>query len=90
MVYVIGQLFFGLIIGTLVKLIMPDHYPTGLIGTIMLGLIGSIIGTFVSYEFFGEHPFIGWSMATIGALVVLFIYGLLTGRQHRCQPKSLP
>lgn len=90
MFYFIGQLFFGLIIGMFMKLILPPEYPISLLRMILLGLAGSIIGTFISYALFGEQLFVGLSLATISAVIVLFIYSRLTGKPRNQQPRSLP
>ena len=44
----IGQIIFGLIVGVIAKFLMPGRDPGGFIITALIGMVGSVIGTFVS------------------------------------------
>ncbi|QDT49179.1 hypothetical protein Pan258_32260 [Symmachiella dynata] len=75
---IISWCVFGLIIGAIARLLMPGTQRMGLIMTILLGVVGSFTGGFISTLIFGGgdgaamHPG-GWIMSTIGACLVLFI-----------------
>ncbi|MBD3701182.1 GlsB/YeaQ/YmgE family stress response membrane protein [Klebsiella pneumoniae] len=70
--------FFGLIAGILAKWIMPGKDGGGFIVTVILGIIGAVVGGWISTLFgFGKvdgFNFGSFVVAVIGALVVLFIY----------------
>jgi uncharacterized membrane protein YeaQ/YmgE (transglycosylase-associated protein family) len=77
MLHMIGHAVFGLVIGLLARAVMPGHQHMGLILTMILGLVGAWLGGFIGrmtglYKEPG-HP-VGWFMALIGALIVLFVY----------------
>ncbi|MDN5701325.1 MAG: GlsB/YeaQ/YmgE family stress response membrane protein, partial [Kocuria sp.] len=82
----ISWIVLGLIAGALAKLIMPGRQGGGIIVTIILGIIGAILGGFLG-SLIGigslESVFdIGTIItAIVGALIVLFIYGAVTGRK---------
>lgn len=83
---IISWIVLGLIAGALAKLIMPGRQGGGIIVTIILGIIGAILGGFLgSLVGIGslESVFdIGTIItAVVGALIVLFIYGAVTGRK---------
>jgi uncharacterized membrane protein YeaQ/YmgE (transglycosylase-associated protein family) len=83
---IISWIVLGLIAGALAKLIMPGRQGGGIIDTIILGIIGAILGGFLgSLVGIGslESVFdIGTIItAIVGALIVLFIYGAVTGRK---------
>ncbi len=83
---IISWIVLGLIAGALAKLIMPGRQGGGIIVTIILGIIGAILGGFLgSLVGIGslESVFdIGTIItAIVGALIVLFIYGAVTGRK---------
>ena len=66
------------IAGVLAKWIMPGTYSIGIIMTIVLGVVGAVVGGYISV-FFGKGRVDGFNfgsfvVAVIGALVVLFIY----------------
>jgi len=69
---------FGLVAGSLAKLVMPGPDRLGLVGTILVGVTGAIIGGLIG-AVFGTGGVIGFDvrsllMAIIGSLVVLFCY----------------
>ncbi len=76
---VLGWILFGLVVGIVAKLLMPGRDPGGLIITTLLGIIGAVIGGFLgrSLGLYGPGEPAGFLMATLGAVVLLFIYRLL-------------
>jgi uncharacterized membrane protein YeaQ/YmgE (transglycosylase-associated protein family) len=72
----------GLIAGALGKLIMPGDDPGGIIVTILIGMVGAIVGGFITQNLLGlgGGGFI-WSIivATLGAIILLAIYRALVG-----------
>jgi uncharacterized membrane protein YeaQ/YmgE (transglycosylase-associated protein family) len=73
---VLGWILFGLVVGIIAKLLMPGRDPGGLIITTLLGIIGAVIGGFLgrSLGLYGPNEPAGFFMATLGAIVLLFIY----------------
>jgi len=69
----------GLVAGALAKLIMPGRDPGGIIITILLGIGGSVLATYLG-QFAGLYTatesarFIG---ATVGAILILWIYRMI-------------
>lgn len=76
---VIGWILFGLVVGIVAKLLMPGRDPGGFIVTTLLGVVGAVIGGFLgrSLGLYGPNEPAGFLMATLGAVVVLFIYRML-------------
>lgn len=66
----------GLIVGALAKLIMPGKDPGGIIVTIILGIAGSFLGTWIGriLGLYREGQGAGFIMSLIGALLLLAIY----------------
>ena len=79
---IISSIIIGGIAGALAKFIMPGDDPGGIIVTILLGIAGAFVGSFVIINLlgFGSGGFI-WSIivATIGAIILLAIYRLIVG-----------
>jgi uncharacterized membrane protein YeaQ/YmgE (transglycosylase-associated protein family) len=72
----------GLVAGILAKLIMPGEQGGGLILTIVLGIVGALVGGFLGTSVFGFGEVSGFDLrsigiAVVGALAVLFLYGLV-------------
>lgn len=66
----------GLVVGALAKLIMPGKDPGGILITIVLGIAGSFVGTFLGrvVGHYQEGQSAGFIMSLIGAIVLLAIY----------------
>ncbi len=77
----------GLVAGLLGRLLVPGPQPMGWLLTIMLGLVGSVVGGIVSSLVFGTDPMqpgfhaAGLVMSTIGAVIVLVLYSALQKRR---------
>ncbi|ALU39753.1 hypothetical protein AS188_08295 [Kocuria flava] len=84
---ILGWIVLGLIAGALAKLIMPGNQGGGIIVTIVLGIVGALLGGFLgsligigSIDSFWDLG--TWITAIVGALIVLFIWGAVTGRKR--------
>ena len=81
----IWMIFIGLIVGILARLIKPGRQNMGIILTIVLGIAGAVFATFVGQMLGWYQPgestgFIG---ALLGAIVLLFIVGLIRGASRK-------
>jgi uncharacterized membrane protein YeaQ/YmgE (transglycosylase-associated protein family) len=79
--HVIGHMLFGLVVGIVAKILMPGQHPGGVIVTMLLGILGAWLGGLAGRAL-GLYPkghAAGFVMAVIGAMLVLLIYGYVTG-----------
>jgi uncharacterized membrane protein YeaQ/YmgE (transglycosylase-associated protein family) len=83
MIGILGWIVFGLIVGIIAKFLMPGKDPGGIIVTMALGIVGALLGGFIgrSMGMYGANQGAGFLMSVGGAILVLFIYRLLAGRQ---------
>jgi uncharacterized membrane protein YeaQ/YmgE (transglycosylase-associated protein family) len=83
---IIGVIIAGAIIGALAKLVMPGKQAGGIIITIILGIIGVIIGYYLAAALGVEATkgidWIRWIISIIVAVVLIAIYGAVTGRRN--------
>jgi uncharacterized membrane protein YeaQ/YmgE (transglycosylase-associated protein family) len=81
---IISWILVGLIAGLLAKWLMPGSGPGGFIVTVLIGMAGASLGGFIVGILGGSGVtgFNVWSIlvATLGAIVLLFLYGLITRR----------
>jgi len=80
---ILAWILFGLIVGALAKLLMPGNQGGGWIITIILGIVGALVGGFIAGAIGIGDDGNPWDLGTIGisvlgAIVVLLIYGALT------------
>lgn len=70
----------GFIVGLIARAIMPGKQDMGIIMTAILGIVGSVVGGFLarSLGLLAAGQAAGWIASIVGAIVVLFIYGLVT------------
>ena len=83
---ILGWIVLGLIAGAIAKLIMPGDDPGGIIVTMLLGILGAVIGGFIGSRIFGIGLQTFWNLQTwivaiIGSLILLIIYRLIVGRR---------
>ena len=80
----IWWLIIGLIAGALARLIMPGRDAMGIIATIILGIVGSLLGGLVSMAIWGNRTAgfqpAGLLLSILGAIIVLWIYRMVKGR----------
>ena len=83
----IAFLILGILAGIIAKLIIPGKQPGGWIVTILLGILGAMVGGWIAglfgadvYENFFSWQ--AWLAAIGGSLVVLLIYGAIVGRRR--------
>ena len=85
---ILSWIIFGLIAGILAKWIMPDKDSGGFFMTILLGIVGAVLGGWISTLFgFGivdGFNFGSFVVAVIGAIVVLFIYRKIKSSRLTC------
>jgi uncharacterized membrane protein YeaQ/YmgE (transglycosylase-associated protein family) len=77
--HILWTILIGLVAGAVAKLIMPGKDPGGFIITILLGIAGALIATYLGhligwYQAGQSAGFIG---AIVGAILILFIYRLI-------------
>jgi uncharacterized membrane protein YeaQ/YmgE (transglycosylase-associated protein family) len=80
--HILWTLLLGLIVGIIAKFIYPGRESMGWIMTIILGIAGSFVATYLGklvgiYQPGQAAGFIG---AIVGALILLFIYNLIKRR----------
>jgi uncharacterized membrane protein YeaQ/YmgE (transglycosylase-associated protein family) len=82
-VHLLWSLIIGLIVGALAKFIMPGRDPGGIIITMLLGIAGALVGTFIgrALGFYAENQGAGFIMSLIGAVILLALYRMFVGRR---------
>ena len=82
----IGTLIIGLVVGVIARLLVPgrEAITSGALGwiiTILLGIAGAFLGTFLGRMFFSNENYqAGWIMSVIGAIILLLIYRFIVSR----------
>lgn len=79
---IIGTIIFGLIVGAFAKLLMPGRDPGGIIITILLGIVGALLGRWMGQAMglYGPDDSAGFLMSLVGAIILLAIYRAVARR----------
>lgn len=87
---IVAWLVLGLIAGAIAKLIYPGHQGGGIFATIGLGVLGALVGGYLGQVLLGSSGAAsatvgaitvpGIIFAVLGAILLLFIWGLITRR----------
>ncbi len=85
---ILWTIIVGAVIGALARLAMPGRQPVGIIVTILLGIVGAFLGSWITTQF-GYHnanggfailPFV---VGIVVAAVLIAIYVAVTGRRNQ-------
>ncbi|MGO4121176.1 GlsB/YeaQ/YmgE family stress response membrane protein [Arthrobacter sp. C9C5] len=81
-------LILGLIAGAIAKAILPGRQGGGWVITLILGVVGALLGGLIGSAIFGTglqefFSLTTWLLAIGGAIIVLLVYGMITKRSHR-------
>ena len=81
---IIAWIIFGLIAGAVAKLLMPGKDPGGIIVTIVIGILGAVLGGFISTAL-GMGTVSGFNLgsfviAILGAILLLWLYRVAKSR----------
>ena len=80
---ILSTIIVGLIVGAIAKLLMPGKDPGGFIITILLGIAGALLATYLGQAvgWYQAGDKAGWIMSIIGAMILLLLYRLLFKRR---------
>lgn len=80
----IAILVVGLIVGAIAKLLVPGRDPGGWIVTILLGIAGALVGTWLGrmLGMYRTGESAGWIASIIGAVLLLLLYRAVVGRRR--------
>ncbi|MGE5458244.1 MAG: GlsB/YeaQ/YmgE family stress response membrane protein [Methanococcaceae archaeon] len=81
---IIWSIIIGGIAGAIAKLLMPGKDPGGFIITILLGIIGAVVATFLgrAVGWYRAEESAGLIGAVVGAVIILLIYRMIVGRKR--------
>ncbi|MDP9066930.1 MAG: GlsB/YeaQ/YmgE family stress response membrane protein [Actinomycetota bacterium] len=82
---IVGFIIVGLVVGILARLLMPGRDPIGILGTIVVGIVGAVIGGYLFSVVFelNDSGGVAWIGSIIVAMALLYLYRKMTyGRTH--------
>ena len=89
MLSLLWTLLIGLVIGAVAKFLMPGKDPGGILITMILGIAGSFVATYLgrTLGWYQAGQAAGFIMSVLGAIVLLVLYRVIRGAaQHHAKP----
>jgi len=86
---ILGWIVLGLLAGAIAKAILPGNDPGGIIITMIIGIVGALLGGFLGQALFGVDTLdeffdiSTWLTAIVGAIILLLLYRMVVGRGRR-------
>ncbi|MBP6897411.1 MAG: GlsB/YeaQ/YmgE family stress response membrane protein [Gammaproteobacteria bacterium] len=81
---IIGTILIGFIVGLVARAIKPGDDSAGFIVTTLIGIVGSFIATYLGQAmgWYTVGQPAGFIASVIGAVVLLFVWGMVAGRRR--------
>lgn len=80
---ILWTIIVGAVIGALARLAMPGRQPVGVIVTILLGIVGAFLGSWLTIQFGGpQDGFLPFVVGVVVAALLIALYVALTGRRN--------
>ena len=86
---ILGWIVLGIIAGAIAKAVLPGDDPGGIIVTMIIGIVGAILGGFLAQVLFGQDTMdeffdvSTWLTAIVGSIILLLLYRMVVGRGRR-------
>jgi uncharacterized membrane protein YeaQ/YmgE (transglycosylase-associated protein family) len=82
MLSLLWEALIGLIVGAVAKLLMPGKDPGGILVTMGLGIVGSLVATWLGQlvGWYQAGQSAGFIMSVAGSVLLLFLYRVIKGR----------
>ena len=80
---ILWTILIGFIVGIVAKFLMPGRDPAGFIITVIIGVVGSVIATYLgrALGFYQVGESAGFIAAVLGSIILLVIYRAVTGKK---------
>lgn len=85
---IVSLLILGLLAGALAKWLLPGDDPGGVLVTMLIGVVGALLGGFLADALLGADPLGGffelstWITAVAGSTVLLLLYRVIPRRRR--------
>ena len=79
---ILGYIVVGIIVGVLARFLVPGRDPMGVIGTIVLGIIGAVIGGWAAGELLPETTGVDWIASIVVAVLLVLLWRAVSGNRN--------
>ena len=82
---ILYTILIGLVVGVIAKMLMPGKDPGGFIITTLIGIAGAVLAKFIgqAMNWYAAGESAGFIASIVGAIILLVLYRMVTGRRSR-------
>ena len=80
---IIGYIIVGAIVGVIARFLVPGDDPMGIVGTILLGIVGAVIGGWAAGAIFEDTTGVDWIASILAAVVLVLIWRAIASNRVR-------
>jgi len=78
---IIGYVVVGAIVGVLARFMVPGDDPMGIVGTIVLGIVGAVIGGWAAGAIFKDTTGVDWIASVVAAVILVLLWRAVSGNR---------
>jgi uncharacterized membrane protein YeaQ/YmgE (transglycosylase-associated protein family) len=78
-----GYIVVGAIVGVLARFLVPGDDPMGIVGTIVLGIVGALIGGWAAGAIFEDTSGVDWIASIVAAVLLVVAWRAIAGNRVR-------
>lgn len=82
-VSILGYIVVGAVVGVLARFLVPGDDPMGIVGTIVLGIVGAVIGGWAAGAVFEDTAGVDWIASIIAAVVLVLVWRAVASSRVR-------
>jgi uncharacterized membrane protein YeaQ/YmgE (transglycosylase-associated protein family) len=79
----IGFILVGAVVGVLARFLVPGDDPMGIVGTIVLGVVGALIGGWAAGAIFEDTEGVDWIASVVAAAILVLVWRAVVGSRSR-------
>jgi uncharacterized membrane protein YeaQ/YmgE (transglycosylase-associated protein family) len=80
---ILGYIVVGAIVGVLARFLVPGDDPIGIVGTIVLGIVGALIGGWAAGAIFEDTSGVDWIASIVAAVLLVLAWRAIAGNRVR-------
>jgi uncharacterized membrane protein YeaQ/YmgE (transglycosylase-associated protein family) len=78
---ILGYIVVGIIVGVVARFLVPGRDPMGVIGTILLGIVGAVVGGWAAGELLPETTGVDWIASIVVAVLLALLWRAMSGNR---------
>lgn len=78
---ILGYILVGIVVGVLARFLVPGRESMGWVGTIILGILGAVIGGWAAGEIFEDTTGVDWIASIVAAVLLVLIWRAVTSNR---------